>query len=395
MVRYNIDDVTDDMILGEAVSLPTGKMLLNAGYRVTERYKNRLKDLGLRSLLIDVKGTEDVCEKTVVNPESVDGLSFSLKESEKKISNILSKFRNETSKNIPKLIFKNRKDINRYIMNPGIMNQITNIIEEILNEPDIVLNLAALENSDDSFFRHAIDIAITSLCIGRKYNFAYDEIKQLGIGALNYHVGLLALPGDLLKKDTDFTEQEKKEFKQHTVYGYLMLSQNLQIPPTSAIVALQHHELQNGTGYPLGLKGSNKPPVKDMSRVHVIHRFAEIVAIADAYHRIKTERSEDENKSIQDSFTKLIKLSDTFLNKEIVKTLISIIPAYPIGTRIRITNSPNPQLNRYIGVVSEENPKDLSHPKILLYETSQKKSITPPIVIDTAKHTNLKFELIM
>ena len=395
MIRYNIDDVTDDMVLGEAIALPTGKMLLNAGYRVTEQYKKKLKDLGLRSLMIEVKGTEDICEKTIVNSKSVHELDASLKESEKKITGILSKFHENTSKNMHKLIFQNRKDINNYIMNPGIMHQISTIIEEILNEPNIVLNMAALENSDDSFFRHAIDVAITSLCIGRKYNFTYDEIKQLGIGALNYHMGLLALPKKLLQKNTDFTEEEKKEYNQHTVYGYLMLSQNSQISPTSAIVALQHHELQNGTGYPLGLKGSNKPPVKDMSRVHVIHRFAEIVAVADMYHRISTEKSENEKKTIQDSFKKLIKLSDTFLNKEIVKTLISIIPVYPIGARIRITNAPNPQLNRYIGVVSEENTKDLSHPKILLYETSHKKSITPPIVIDTSKHTNLKFELIM
>lgn len=395
MIRQNIDDINDDMVLGEAVSLPTGKMLLNAGIRITQQYKKRLKELGYRTLLINEAGTEQVVPRNIVSDKTVSDLTQITNEAEKKINNILSHFREDTSSDIHKLIFDSRKDLNKYIMNSTMANQMQKLLEEIFDEHEIVLNLAALQKTQDSIFSRAINVAITSLCIGKKYHFGLDEMKQLGIGALNYHLGLLALPKKLFEKKEAITEEDKKIYRQHTIYGYLMLSQNPHIPSTSAVVALHHHELQNGTGYPLSLKGRNLPPLKDISQMHVIHRFAEIVSVAEMYHMMIPETALQDAPAIQESIKRLIKLSGTYLNSDIIKTLISIIPAYPVGTRVRIIDAPAPQLKKYIGVVSQDNPSDLSKPKILLYQTTDKKKINPPLLIDTAKVSGIKFEVFL
>ncbi|MBD3393250.1 MAG: hypothetical protein GF418_14090 [Chitinivibrionales bacterium] len=396
MVRYNLDDVTDDMILGESIMLPSGKLLLGAGYRVSGRYRDRLKKMGFRSILIQEPGTEDVRPSSVVNERDQAALADSVTASGEKIEQIVGKFREERGHDMHKMLFSHRKDLNRFVMSPTIARQLETIIDQIMNQPQIVLNMAALKDASGSFFERAVNVTVTALCIGRKARFSYEEIKQLATGALNYHLGLIAIPKGLLNKSKPLTEEEKALYRQHTVYGYLILAQNPQIPPTSAIVALQHHELQNGSGYPLGLKGANAPPVKDISKTHVIHRFAEIVAVADSYHALGGESGDggiDDVSSTRTAIKKLIGLGGEYLNREIIKALVSIIPVYPVGTRVRITEAPSGRLKQYLGVVARDNPDELSRPVILLYKTIKGQKIDPPIVLDTAKSDAVKFEL--
>ncbi|MFP4417874.1 MAG: HD-GYP domain-containing protein [Fibrobacterota bacterium] len=392
MVRYSLEDVDDEMVLGESIVLPSGKLLLGAGTCISKRYKERLKELGYQSLLINEPGTENVRPETIVSQQSHAELSASSEEATEKIAKIMDKFRASSSENLHKLIFEKRRDLNKFIMNSTVARQLETIIEQIMNQSEIVLNLAALKGSSNSYLQHAVNVTITSLCIGKKHNFSYEEIKQLATGALNYHMGLTAIPKSVLNKKNEFTESERKLFRKHTVYGYLMLSQNSQIPATSAIVALQHHELQNGKGYPMGLKGSNRPPAKDISQTHVIHRFAEIVSVADTYHTLISVEDPGMNHT-KTVIKKLIKLGGEYLNREIVKTLISIVPVYPVGARVRITDAPSAQLTKYIGVICKDNPNDLSRPQIILYETTNKQRVNPPILIDTAKAPGIQFEL--
>ena len=399
MVRYNLDQVTDEMILGESIMLPSGKLLLGAGYRVSGRYRDRLKQMGFRSILVQEEGTEEVKPASVVNERDHAALCDSMNDTTEKIGQIVSKFREEKQQDMHNLLFAHRKDMNRYIMNPTIARQLETIIDQIMNQQQIVLNMAALKEASGSFYERAVNVTVTALCIGKKHRFSYDEIKQLGTGALNYHLGLIALPQALLRKERPLTDEEKVLYHQHTAYGYLILAQNPQIPATSAIVALQHHEQQNGGGYPLGLRGNNEPPVKDISKTHVIHRFAEIVAVADVYHTLLEEiSSAAENVSNTDvtkaTVKKLIALGGKHLNSEIIKTLISIVPVYPIGTRVRITEAPSAKLKQFIGVVAKDNPFDLSRPVILLFQTLRGEKVSPPIIVDTAKSENIHFELL-
>jgi HD-GYP domain-containing protein (c-di-GMP phosphodiesterase class II) len=294
------------------------------------------------------------------------------------------------------MLFLHREDLNHYIMSPTVVRQIETIIEQIMAMPQMVLNMTSLKEAAGSFYERAINVTITSLCIGKKFQFSYDEIKQLATGALNYHIGLVALPRKIVCKDSPLTSEEETLYRQHTNYGYLLLAQNSQISPTSAIVALQHHEMQNGAGYPLGLRGSNAAPVKDISKTHVIHRFAEIVTVADTYHAISeqlTRAGLDEPAVTRETLKKCIAMGGESLNSEIVKALFSIVPVYPVGTRVRLTEAPSGKLKRYIGVVAKDNPDNLYRPVILLYRTMHGQKVDPPVMIDTSKAENIQFEL--
>lgn len=397
MVRYSIDQVQDDMVLGESIILPSGELLLAAGYRIKERYRERLKQLGYRNILIDVEGAEGVVPEDVVSESAQREMAHSVDTSSKELENAIEHFRNKSTEKIKDIIKENKQHLNKFIMNSGMAKALDQFIEEIMSQSSIVLNLSAMQQTQPSLLSHALNVTITSLCIGKKYKFSYEEMKQLGIGALNYELGMIALPKNLLtKKVSEYNEEELKAYRQHTVYGFLLLSQNHAIPSTSAAVALQHHERQNGTGFPQGIKGDNRPPLKDFSRQNMIHRFAEVVAVADCYDAFINGRAREGIVpcDVKSAIKNLIGMGGTLLNSDIVKTLVAVVPIFPVGARIKITNSPTPQLIGYYGVIARDNPDKLDAPQIIIYETKNHQKIKP-ILIDTAKHNGFGLELVV
>jgi hypothetical protein len=164
MVRYNIDDITDEMLLGESLVTHSGKVLLHAGYRVTQKYKRRLKDLGYKTLLIDVPGTEEVRpNETIVSAKTHEDLAHTGEESAAKIAKVMTRFRADSKQEIHKFIFEHRRDLNEYILNPTITRQLETVLEEIMGQPDVVLNLAALKKTGDVLYAHSVNVAITAL----------------------------------------------------------------------------------------------------------------------------------------------------------------------------------------------------------------------------------------
>ncbi len=306
----------------------------------------------------------------------------------KKVFNI----RQEGVRNVRQMIRKNKQYLNKYLTNSGFIHSIEKMIDEILNSPAVVLNMSALQKTNSDLFEHAIRVTVTSLALGRKYRFSYDEMKQLALGAINYDLGLIAVPKEILEKEEDLSEEELQVFKQHTVYGYLMLKQNPSVPPTSAAVALQHHEHQDGTGYPREIRGGNLAPLKDFSRKGLIHRFSEIVAVAEQYDILTSNRN-GQPLSVRDAMRKMIKMSGNHLNSDIVQNLLAIIPIYPVGARFRVENAPTPQLVGYYGVVAKVDPDDIENPKIILYETKKHQKIKP-ILIDMSTHKGFQLEIL-
>ncbi|MDD5674184.1 MAG: HD domain-containing protein [Chitinivibrionales bacterium] len=394
MVRYNIEDVTDQMVLGESIFSPSGELLIASGYHLTERYRLRLKQLGFQFVYISVEGVEGINPETIISQHVQREMAATLNKTSQNIKNTLE-IRQAGVRTVQKIIRENKNELNKYIMNSGMSTALERFIEEILNQSSVIVNVSALQELNPELFSHVINVTITALCIGKKYKFSYEEMKQLGIGAMNYDLGLLAVPREVIEREGDLTEEEKHVFQQHTVYGYMMLSQCPAIPPTSSAVALQHHEREDGSGYPRGLKGNNNPPIKDLGRKNIIHRFAEIVAVADTYDMLLSGRMQPdgEKKEVLQALRAMIEAGGAKLNAEIVKTLVSIVPIFPVGARCRIIRAGSAQLLGLCGVVAQQNPDNLEKPKIIIYETKGHEQIKP-IIIDMSEHLEVVIEVI-
>ena len=116
--------------------------------------------------------------------------------------------------------------------------------------------------------------------LARLYGMDDEEASTLRDASYLHDVGKLGVPNTILHKSTALTKREFKEIQKHPALGGKMLSRSkLPLFKVAKIVAEEHHEKFDGTGYPKGLKAD------------YIHIYGRIVAIADVFDALSFKRA--------------------------------------------------------------------------------------------------------
>jgi len=152
------------------------------------------------------------------------------------------------------------------------------VIREAAGSHDLLTLLASLQPIDDYTYRHNIAVGIIAHLIGTWLGMEQKELLQLTTAALLHDVGKMMIPQDVLNKPGKLTMEEFEIMKQHTLLGYEILEGTVGITHRQALVALQHHERMDGSGYPFGLTGDK------------IELFSRIVSVADMFHAMMSHR---------------------------------------------------------------------------------------------------------
>lgn len=131
---------------------------------------------------------------------------------------------------------------------------------------------------DDSTYAHSMNVALISYLLATWLKWKPDEIELATACGLLHDIGKLLVPHDILSKPGKLSSQEYAEIQKHPVIGYQMLLTQ-HVDNHIRLAALMHHERYDGSGYPMGLKGTD------------IDRYARIVSIADVYDAMTAARS--------------------------------------------------------------------------------------------------------
>ena len=145
---------------------------------------------------------------------------------------------------------------------------------------EIILTLAETgEMRSKETGNHVKRVAKYSEVIGRAYGLSRDDLELLKDSSPMHDIGKIAIPDSILLKNGLLTDNERETMKNHTTLGYEMLKHSDRaLIKAAAIVAYQHHEKWNGTGYPNRLKGNK------------IHIFGRITALADVFDALVCKR---------------------------------------------------------------------------------------------------------
>lgn len=147
-------------------------------------------------------------------------------------------------------------------------------------QKEIIETLGELgESRSQETGNHVRRVAKYSYLLACLAGLPESEAKLLEYASPMHDIGKVAIPDAILLKPGKLTESEYEEMKRHAVYGYnLFRKSERQLLKTAAIIAHQHHERWDGTGYPLGLSGTG------------IHIYGRITAIADVFDALGSDR---------------------------------------------------------------------------------------------------------
>lgn len=159
-----------------------------------------------------------------------------------------------------------------------IKNDILPVIRQAAKIPHIYHLFYELKAQDEYTYRHTVCVGIISTLIGKWLNLGQSELNDLTLGATLHDIGKARIPANILNKPGRLTQEEYIEMKRHTAYGYRMLKDIPELNERVALIALQHHEREDGGGYPFSLRSEK------------IDDLAKIVAIADVYHAMSSSR---------------------------------------------------------------------------------------------------------
>jgi HD-GYP domain-containing protein (c-di-GMP phosphodiesterase class II) len=134
-----------------------------------------------------------------------------------------------------------------------------------------------LKSEKDFRFKHSIGVAYIAALLGRSLKMDEKEVTLLTAAASLCDIGSVKLPADLFYKTSELKPEEFEKMKQHTIMGHELLSDS-DLDSRIALAAMQHHEREDGSGYPEKLIGSQ------------IHLFSKIIALADVYVAMTSER---------------------------------------------------------------------------------------------------------
>ncbi len=169
----------------------------------------------------------------------------------------------------------------------------------------------ALGNYVDWLYTHSIDVAMISLMLAVELGYNDEELLHLGLGAFLHDVGKLLVPKFIIQKPEPLSDIEMVYMRQHCELGVSSL-EPFNLPKACTDIVLQHHERQDGSGYPKGLKGDE-----------ICHN-AQIVMIADVIDAITSGRPYKQQQEMGAAI-KILRINEKKYPQELVTLLTKIL----------------------------------------------------------------------
>jgi len=270
----------------------------------------------------------------------------------------------------------------------GIVTDVRNGTELSLTEGvQIVAPMISSQAATETFYRkainlpqnyeqlpsHLVNVAIYAIRIAQGLEYQKEDLFRLGISGLFYDIGLARVPESILKKSGALTEEERKVIYQHPQYGYDILSAALPKAPWLARVALEHHERENGEGYPRRLSGEE------------IHEYAKVIGLADIYDAATCTRPYRKRKLPFEAVREILRSERGNFPPRVLKVLLVKLSVFPIGSYIQLNSGA-------IGKVVEVNEVAPLRPKVELLYDSQGKKLLSRKVLDLRQTSILHIE---
>ena len=152
------------------------------------------------------------------------------------------------------------------------------LLKETRNSIEMFDMLHNMRSVDDSIYAHSLNVALITGMLGKWLKMSKEDFDLLILAALLHDIGKAKIPPEILNKPGKYTDEEFALVRKHPTLGYEILLQYPRLDNRVKNAALMHHERCDGSGYPQNLKGTE------------IDDFAQIIAIADVYDALVSER---------------------------------------------------------------------------------------------------------
>mgnify|MGYP001121231711 FL=1 len=158
---------------------------------------------------------------------------------------------------------------------------------------------------------HSLNVGILSAALSYKLGLNQDLISDITLGALYHDIGKIYLPENV-QTNEGLSSEEFKVYKSHPEFGYRILKEKLNIPENVAKIALNHHEIANGTGFPFGISLQN------------IDIQTSIVSVCNFFDNLTFNKTEYRVKNTREALKVMLQVGSSHFKAEVLYGFINM-----------------------------------------------------------------------
>jgi response regulator RpfG family c-di-GMP phosphodiesterase len=218
----------------------------------------------------------------------------------------------------------NRGEVFRFVTKPWNDTELSQIVLDSIDRYKIVssiksadeaklLSLAQTIELKDPYTKgHCERVATYALMLADGMDLSDVMKKNIKYGSWLHDCGKIGVPEIILNKPSELDDEQFATMKKHSRWG-ADVAKTAQLPEPVVNIALYHHERFNGEGYPLGLKGINIP------------LEARVVAIADAFDAMTSDRPYRKKLSKEEAIAVITKSKSSSFDPALVDIFVSVL----------------------------------------------------------------------
>ena len=209
---------------------------------------------------------------------------------------------------------------------PKLRAFIIPLLEVFGNKSKMLTSLTDYSNPEDYQYHHSIAVGLLASSISKEMGFPVGQTLQIGLAGVLADCGMSKIDPLIMKKAGFLTKSEFSEVKKHTIYSYQMLQDTPFLRQEMKIAIFQHHERIDGSGYPRE------------NKFEEISTASQIIAVADVFHAMTSERIFCEKKSLFEVIELIMVDEFGKFDINVVHALQKLVGNLSIGTNVQLTN---------------------------------------------------------
>ena len=299
MIRLKSNQLKVGMVTAQSIFNEKGAPFLVRGTPLTDRYIYRLRQLSVPELHVTSLSADfqlppppDVIEERT-RVQAVDSVAETFRQAE-----VNGQF------------------------DMDLMEQCADLlVRDIMTKKKNLVQITDIRLHDSYTFSHSVNVAVLATMLGNLCGYSKSKLQVITLGGLLHDIGKLAVPTPILNKTSSLTADEFKIIRRHPSEGRKILKElNSPIASILAIIAVQHHEHLDGSGYPYHVRGKS------------IHPYSRITAIADVYAALTSARSYKRAYKPNVVYQMMMKNSPGHFDMDRLRLFFDNVAIYPVGT---------------------------------------------------------------
>ncbi|MGI5075563.1 HD-GYP domain-containing protein [Treponema vincentii] len=257
---------------------------------------------------------------------------------------VYSTYRNKQSLNTEKIIAK--------------MKELCAFVQEN-RQAVLILQSIMPYNVDNFLVTHSLRSAVFAIVVGMELKMQNHQLVELATAALMHEIGLIHIAEDIYSRAGELSDEEKKYLHVHPVLSCKILKK-AKFPLPVCLGTLDHHERENGTGYPQRLTGEK------------ISLYGKIIAVTCSYEAMTGERKYKKAEDPATGLLNVLRRKPSQYDEEVLKALLNALSFFPIGSFVYLSNNA-------VAQVIDNNSEDPRFPIVRVIDRSAKGAFSEAI----------------